>query len=97
MIECSTVTQTILVWKWKVVENSKEKWDFKYFMVVLCFEILMAFAVGAFSSGVRGGAGGGGGGGDGGGRKLFSKIKDKARLQIFSWKCGCVYKYCLDL
>ena len=53
-------------------------------MVVLCFDILMAFAVGAFSSGVRGGAGGGGGGGDGGGRKLFSKIKDKARLQIFS-------------
>jgi hypothetical protein len=51
-------------------------------MVVLCFEILMAFAVGAFSSGVRGGAGGGGGGGDGGGRKLFSKIKDKARLQF---------------
>ena len=50
-------------------------------MVVLCFEILMAFAVGAFSSGVRGAAGGGGGGG-GGGRKLFSKIKDKARLQF---------------
>ena len=42
-------------------------------MVVLCFEISMSFAAGAFSSGVRGG----GGGGDGGARRLFSRIKGK--------------------
>ena len=44
-------------------------------MLVLCFEISMSFAAGAFSSGA--GRGGGGGGGDGP-RRLFSRIKEQA-------------------
>ena len=82
-IACVIVTSTIMLYHQKMVENfASEKWHCKCLMLVLCFEISMSFAAGAFSSGVRGG----GGGGDGGARRLFSRIKGNQLKWIIEMK-----------